>query len=84
MAKEQAAQFLEKMMKEPELQARIKEAYRQLVCDMARKAGFAFSAKELQQALLEKEYRLADDMLEKVLGGSNSSFAVGEGRVGPR
>jgi predicted ribosomally synthesized peptide with nif11-like leader len=69
MAKEQAAKFLEKMMVEPELQANIKEAYRQMVCDIARKAGFSFSPQELQMALLLKEYRLADEMLEKTIGG---------------
>ncbi len=69
MAKDQAARFLEKMLKEPELQAEIKEAYRQMVCDLAHNAGFTFSPQELQMVLLLKEYRLADEMLEKAIGG---------------
>ena len=81
MAKEQAAQFLEKMMKDPQLQAKIKEAYRKMICDIASQAGFTFTPQELQQAMLLREYCLADEMLEKVTGGMMNTSKPIEGRI---
>ena len=69
MAKEQATEFLAKLVTEPELQAAVKENYRQMLCDIARKAGLVFSAQELQQAVAEGNCRLTDDMLCEVVGG---------------
>ena len=69
MAKEQATEFLAKLVTEPELQTTVKESYRQMLCDIARKAGLVFSAQELQQAVAEENCRLTDDMLYEVVGG---------------
>ena len=53
MAKEQAAEFLVKLVTDPKLQATVRANYRQMLCDIARKTGLVFSAQELQQAVAE-------------------------------
>lgn len=69
MAKEQAAEFLVKLVTDPKLQATVRANYRQMLCDIARKTGLVFSAQELQQAVAEGNCRLTDDMLYEVVGG---------------
>jgi predicted ribosomally synthesized peptide with nif11-like leader len=88
MAKEQAEQFLQKMAVDPEIQTKIKAGYRRLLCDIARKEGFAFSEEELQQAFLDKHDLLTDDVLEKATGGigvcnttAGNSLRFGNGAV---
>ena len=69
MAKEHAEQFLAKMVTDPKLKDRIKAGYRRMLCDIARQEGLEVSAEELQQALLEEKYRLADEEMAGVTGG---------------
>ena len=75
MAKEHAEQFLAKMVADPELKARIKAGYRRMLCDLARQEGLEVSAEDLQLALLEEKYRLADEDLAGVAGGQCSERA---------
>jgi|GEM_PF-2614221 len=75
MSKEQAVHFLERMLAEPELQARIREGYRRLLCDTGREEGLTFSPEELQQAFLEEKDRMSDETLASVAGGLiNTTF----------
>ena len=69
MAKEHAEQFLAKMVADPELKDRIKAGYRRMLCDLARQEGLEVSAEDLQLALQEEKYRLADEDLAGVAGG---------------
>ena len=69
LAKSDASTFLRKMAANTEVKAKIKDGYRRLLCDVAREEGLEVSPEELQQALREEKYRLADADLEGVVGG---------------